>query len=80
MGPLEAAAFAAAAKGDTTLVEFLTARVENDQAGEHYFDDFLAELQQLHPIADALRVAGADAPPSTKRAPVEASRAGRVAG
>ncbi|GAA1553170.1 hypothetical protein GCM10009827_087330 [Dactylosporangium maewongense] len=48
-GPLEAAAFAAAAKGDTKLVEFLTARVENEQVGEHHFDDFLAELRQLHP-------------------------------
>ncbi|MGI5183829.1 hypothetical protein ACQEVZ_47005 [Dactylosporangium sp. CA-152071] len=48
-GPLEAAAFAAAAKRDTRLVEFLTARVENEQADEHRFDDFLAELRQLHP-------------------------------
>ncbi|XVU29098.1 hypothetical protein ACQPZJ_19165 [Actinoplanes sp. CA-054009] len=48
-GPLEAAAFAAASKGDATLVEFLTARVENDQVSEHRFDDFLAELRQLQP-------------------------------
>lgn len=48
-GPLEAAAYAAAAKHDAALVEFLAARVENEQISEHSFDDFLAELQQLHP-------------------------------
>ncbi|MFF5229531.1 hypothetical protein [Dactylosporangium sp. NPDC000521] len=48
-GPLEAAAFAAAVARDTRLVEFLAARVENEQASEHYFDDFLIELRQLHP-------------------------------
>lgn len=48
-GPLEAAAFAAAAKGDTQLVDLLAARVENEQVGEHAFDDFMAELRQLSP-------------------------------
>jgi hypothetical protein len=51
-GPIEAAAFAAAALDDTELVEFLTARVENEQAGEHYFNDFLAEIRQFRPNLD----------------------------
>jgi hypothetical protein len=50
-GPLQAAAFAAAALGDTELVEFLVARVENEEASEHYFDDFLNEMRQLQPQA-----------------------------
>lgn len=48
-GPLEAAAFAAAVSGDGRLVEFLAARVENEQPSEHRFDEFMAELRQLHP-------------------------------
>jgi hypothetical protein len=48
-GPLQVAAFAAAAMADTELAEFLTARVENDEAEEHAFDDFLNEIWQFHP-------------------------------
>ncbi|UWZ57601.1 hypothetical protein Daura_16405 [Dactylosporangium aurantiacum] len=48
-GPLEAAAFAAAVKHDTRLVELLTARVENEQADENRYNDFLIEIQRLRP-------------------------------
>jgi hypothetical protein len=48
---LEAAAFADAMLTDSELVELLIARVENEEAGEHYFDDFLTEIRQLHPQA-----------------------------
>jgi hypothetical protein len=48
-GPLEAAAFAAAVLGDTDVVEFLAARVENEQGNEHNFDGFRSELLQLYP-------------------------------
>ncbi len=51
---MEAAAFAAAALTDGELVEHLIARVENEQASEHYFDDFLAEIRQLHTQAHQL--------------------------
>jgi hypothetical protein len=48
-GPLQAAAFAAVQLGDTALVEFLTARVENEERDEHSFDDFLTEIRQFYP-------------------------------
>jgi hypothetical protein len=48
-GPLQAAAFAAVQLGDAALVEFLTARVENEERDEHAFDDFLTEIRQFHP-------------------------------
>ncbi|HEU5108754.1 MAG TPA: hypothetical protein VFT95_09375 [Micromonosporaceae bacterium] len=48
-GPLETAAFAAAALADTELVEFLVARVANEEADERRFDDFLTEIRQFQP-------------------------------
>jgi hypothetical protein len=48
-GPLQAAAFAAAALADAELVEFLVARVENEEASETYFDEFLTEVRQFQP-------------------------------
>lgn len=48
-GTLQAAAFAAATMADFAMVEFLAARVENEEASELYFDDFLTELRQLQP-------------------------------
>lgn len=48
-GPLQAAAFAAAMLDDVELVEFLTARVENEEFDEHRFDDFLTEIRQFYP-------------------------------
>jgi hypothetical protein len=40
---------AAAVLADVELVEFLVARVENEEADEHRFDDFLAEIRQFQP-------------------------------
>lgn len=48
-GPLQAAAFAAALLPDAELVEFLTARLENEEPNEHRLDDYLAEIRQFHP-------------------------------
>jgi hypothetical protein len=48
-GPLNAAAFAAALLPDPRLVEFLTARVENEEPDEHRLDDYLAEIRQFYP-------------------------------
>jgi hypothetical protein len=48
-GPLQAAAFAAALLRDEELVEFLTARVENEEPSEHRFDDYLTEIRQFYP-------------------------------
>lgn len=48
-GPLQAAAFAAAQLRDPELVEYLTSRVENEERGEQYFDDFLTEIRQFYP-------------------------------
>ncbi len=47
--PLQAAAFAAALLRDQELVEFLTARVENEEPDEHRFDDYLTEIRQFYP-------------------------------
>jgi hypothetical protein len=48
-GPLQAAAFAGAMLHDTELVEFLTARVQNEGLDEHRFEDFLTEIRQVYP-------------------------------
>ncbi len=48
-GPLQAAAFAAAALPDTELVQFLATRVENEEPSEQCFDDFLKEIRQVQP-------------------------------
>ncbi|MEV0272290.1 hypothetical protein AB0H43_26235 [Hamadaea sp. NPDC050747] len=66
-GPLRAAALAATVLGDDRLVEFLVARVENEEPSEHRFDGFLREIRQLganvHPRRPTrLHPTGADQP------------------
>jgi hypothetical protein len=48
-GLLQAAAFAAALLSDPKLVEFLTARIENEEYDEHRLHDYLAEIRQFYP-------------------------------
>jgi hypothetical protein len=48
-GPLQAAAYAAALLDDSELVEFLTARIENEEPDTHRLDAFVTELRRLGP-------------------------------